>query len=708
MAQTSWPFENLDTTETQFSQWAKNINEGVKQGNGDELVVTADGTGMTVSVGSGQSMIRGHYYSSTASESLAITASDPTNPRIDAVVLELDPTANTVLLKVLAGTPAGSPVAPTLTQTEAGVYQLPLAYIAVAATVLAIELVDVTDKRGFMFSGIGKWTTANRPTNPVQYQTTGYNTTINAHEFWNGTSWVGFADPITTEGDLIVGGASGVPERLPVGVDDQVLTVVAGEPTWADAASGGGGSVTGSSPGQAVYATGTTKDTYNFLAVGNGQEIGFYGANAFVKHPTLKQYYAPVYAINGYSSQYADRYTASPGFTDGATYPMTGARIPTNYSNPYGAWANVTTTSAPDGGTIGDMINYDPGANRFWAYYYDPLGLYLTYSDDNGVSWTQSIPAVGASTNVDVVGDSSISNMVAYESGNGQTTYYTSSNGGTSWTQRTFPSGDSLNKIIWDGTKFVGTSYTYSGRTRYILTSTDGISWTTRFSFTDGNSNLTSQNLVWNGLTGANSKFVLMGEYAYTNNYTGQQNWSLDGGITWTRSSRITAYINNVAGGNGYFVASYGAGTGSSTTVYYTQDPSAGWTQVDITEGNSITQIRFGKNGAAPNYQNDYYTMDITPFGNGFVIKQYGKAFISGGDVSVYAYYYTEDFVTFNVIDMGGNNENLWNQNGKKEAFVDNNGFFYNRSSATINGQFVNPYTSWVIFTNVPNFDTLN
>lgn len=238
MAQTSWPFENIDTTETQFSQWARNINEGIRQGSGSELAVTAPGGAMTVQVASGQAMIRGHYYSSTASETLTIAAADVTNPRIDSVVLELDPSANTVLLKVLTGTPAGSPVAPSLTQTDSGVYQIRLANVAVAAGALAISSGNLTDLRTYMFAGIGKWTTATRPANPVANQTTGYNTTINAHEFWDGTSWVGFADPITTEGDLIVGGASGVPTRLPIGDDDQLLTVVDGIPVWADAPSG--------------------------------------------------------------------------------------------------------------------------------------------------------------------------------------------------------------------------------------------------------------------------------------------------------------------------------------------------------------------------------------------------------------------------------------------------------------------------------------
>ena len=150
MAQTSWPFENIDTSETQFSQWARNIGEGVKVGTGDELEPYGDSSGMNVKVDSGQALIRGHYYSNSATVTLTVTAADPTNPRIDLVVLELDPSANTILLKVIAGTPAGSPVAPALVQTDAGVYQLKMAEVAVSAGATTIGALDVTDTRPFL------------------------------------------------------------------------------------------------------------------------------------------------------------------------------------------------------------------------------------------------------------------------------------------------------------------------------------------------------------------------------------------------------------------------------------------------------------------------------------------------------------------------------------------------------------------------------
>lgn len=150
MAQSSWPFENIDTSETQFSQWARNIGEGVKTGALNELEVFADSTGMQVKVRSGQAMVRGHYYQSTAQETLTVTAADLTNPRIDTVIIELDPSANSIVLKVIAGSPGVSPSPEPLVQTDAGVYQFKLAEVLIDAAATTIAAGKVTDSRTYL------------------------------------------------------------------------------------------------------------------------------------------------------------------------------------------------------------------------------------------------------------------------------------------------------------------------------------------------------------------------------------------------------------------------------------------------------------------------------------------------------------------------------------------------------------------------------
>jgi hypothetical protein len=155
MAQLSWPFESIDTSETQFSLWARNLGEGVIDGKGFELEPFADSTGMNIKVKTGQSLVRGHFYDNTAEETLTIANADLTNPRIDLVVLKLDPTANSILLTVLPGTPNVSPSAPTPTQTDGAVYEQIIAEVYVGAAVATIAPEDVTDLRTILVPWTG-------------------------------------------------------------------------------------------------------------------------------------------------------------------------------------------------------------------------------------------------------------------------------------------------------------------------------------------------------------------------------------------------------------------------------------------------------------------------------------------------------------------------------------------------------------------------
>jgi hypothetical protein len=155
MAQLSWPFESIDTSETQFSLWARNLGEGVIDGKGFELEPFADSTGMNIKVKTGQSLVRGHFYDNTAEETLTIANADLTNPRIDLVVLKLDPTANSILLTVLPGTPNVSPSAPAPTQTDGAVYEQVIAEVYVGAAVATIAPEDVTDLRTILVPWTG-------------------------------------------------------------------------------------------------------------------------------------------------------------------------------------------------------------------------------------------------------------------------------------------------------------------------------------------------------------------------------------------------------------------------------------------------------------------------------------------------------------------------------------------------------------------------
>jgi hypothetical protein len=188
MAESSFPWENIDTTETQYSQLFRNLNSGV---NGtpatDELEVVAGFAGLTVDVEPGQAMVLGHYYINTVAKTLTLDTADAVLDRIDTIVLRLDDVANSITAVVVTGTPDASPVAPTLTQTQPyGVFEFPLADVLVEAA--AGVPGTITDRRAFMGERFGVWTTANRP-DPGTGVAFGYNTSLGVTEFYDGTGW---------------------------------------------------------------------------------------------------------------------------------------------------------------------------------------------------------------------------------------------------------------------------------------------------------------------------------------------------------------------------------------------------------------------------------------------------------------------------------------------------------------------------------------
>lgn len=227
MAQSSFPFQAVDTTETQYSQLFRLLTprgHGINGVPGDTtLKASANSSGMNVTVTAGQAIVRGHMYISTATETLAIQSSEA-NPRIDTVVLTLDPTANSIVLAVVKGTAAVSPSAPTLTQTDSGNYQFPIANVAVSASATTISAGNVTDRREFLYD---VWTTATRPT--PRLGLLGVNTTTNQVEWYNGTTWVDVT-PTALDASVITTGL------LPISRGGTGASTVAAARTALDAA----------------------------------------------------------------------------------------------------------------------------------------------------------------------------------------------------------------------------------------------------------------------------------------------------------------------------------------------------------------------------------------------------------------------------------------------------------------------------------------
>jgi len=124
------------------------INDGVFLSIGDALAVNA-GTGLHVTVGIGRAWFDHTWTYNDSVLTLDITTPHAVLDRIDAIVLETNSESATRAnsIKVIDGTPAASPVPPTLTHTST-INQYPLAYILVEHNTTQIVQANIQNKIG--------------------------------------------------------------------------------------------------------------------------------------------------------------------------------------------------------------------------------------------------------------------------------------------------------------------------------------------------------------------------------------------------------------------------------------------------------------------------------------------------------------------------------------------------------------------------------
>lgn len=190
MALTSYPFETQSTTETQYSLLFRQAVDTGVVGNfdGDGFRVSTDGSGLDVQVAAGFALVRGHAVDNNGPVTLTLDAASA-SPRIDLVVLRLDPTANSIVLTVKKGDASATPSAPVLTQTDTGIYEIALAALTVPSGALNIVPANVEDRRLYSGDQVGVWTTGRRPTD-IAVGKIGYNVALGLYEGWSGSQWV--------------------------------------------------------------------------------------------------------------------------------------------------------------------------------------------------------------------------------------------------------------------------------------------------------------------------------------------------------------------------------------------------------------------------------------------------------------------------------------------------------------------------------------
>jgi hypothetical protein len=186
MAISYYPFENADTTETQYSALMRELQEsGVCDSAGGTGLKVSVGSGSSVNIQAGSAILRGFQVISDATVNLTVTG-PASSTRIDLVVAQLNPTANTITFVVNAGTP-GSGTAPSPAQSLTDIYEIPLATVSVATS----GTLTVTDARWFVGMRVRPHKNATRPAaNAVRLGQLAFNVDTLAYEYSNGTSWV--------------------------------------------------------------------------------------------------------------------------------------------------------------------------------------------------------------------------------------------------------------------------------------------------------------------------------------------------------------------------------------------------------------------------------------------------------------------------------------------------------------------------------------
>lgn len=150
MTERSYPFVDGATTDAEFSAMFRQVfpNSVLGAYGSTALSLTADSSGMRVTLQPGNGFVRGHFYRNQDPLALTIGQNTSGQARIDTVVLRLQyGTVKAIKAVVVPGAPGGG--APALTQTDTGTYDLPLWNIKVAAGAPTIGPADLVDRRAW-------------------------------------------------------------------------------------------------------------------------------------------------------------------------------------------------------------------------------------------------------------------------------------------------------------------------------------------------------------------------------------------------------------------------------------------------------------------------------------------------------------------------------------------------------------------------------
>lgn len=177
MTEYGLPFDGIltgDATKAPYSadEWARawrlmqsvgasfpdyGVFKGTGNGTNRPLDVLATGpVSSNVAVQIGAALVDGRFYETTAIVTLSVNANTSGNARIDTVVVRLDYVLQTVRLAVKQGSPAASPVPPTM-QQDSSFWEIPIADIAVANGFATLAQSTITYRARFADAGGLGW-----------------------------------------------------------------------------------------------------------------------------------------------------------------------------------------------------------------------------------------------------------------------------------------------------------------------------------------------------------------------------------------------------------------------------------------------------------------------------------------------------------------------------------------------------------------------
>ncbi|MFD0407287.1 hypothetical protein [Kitasatospora sp. NPDC127116] len=156
MAENSWPFNEGDGASVDQVRWQKMAAafspSGVIGKATDSALSVAQNLSSqlprTVDVQPGKAFVKGFCYESDSAVTLQFFENPDMNPRIDLVVLELDMSKGIVRLATVKGSPASTPLPPSLTQELGGVWQIAIAECTIASSATSVS--TIYDQRVFI------------------------------------------------------------------------------------------------------------------------------------------------------------------------------------------------------------------------------------------------------------------------------------------------------------------------------------------------------------------------------------------------------------------------------------------------------------------------------------------------------------------------------------------------------------------------------